>query len=167
MTAASVKKPLQRQPPSGAPEGTVWFGGPIDRFKITLRIVGDKLDPEQITSILKCAPTRSYLKGRSITTPSGNTWIPKTGRWALSIHSKDYKGGEIELEEGLKILLGRLPSDAKLWRSLTAKYDVDVFCGLFLETSNRGFGLSANASKMLSHRNLDIGFDLYFDPPSA
>jgi len=163
-----AKKALQRQPPTGAPEGTVWFGGPVDRFKITLRVSGDKLDPEKITSILKCPPTRSHIKGsRSITTPRGNISVPKKSQWALSIYSKDYENGEIELEEGLKILLGKLPSDAKLWRSLTTKYDVDVFCGLFLETSNRGFGLSANASKMLSHRNLEIGFDLYFDPPSA
>ncbi len=160
-----AKKTLQRQPPSGAPEGTVWFGGPVDRFKITLRVSGDKLDPEQITSILKCLPTRSHIKGsRSITTPSGNISIPKKSQWALSINSKDHEGGEIDLEEGLKILLGKLPSDAKLWRSLTTKYDVDVFCGLFLETSNRGFELSAKASKMLSHRHLTLGFDVYFDP---
>jgi len=163
-----AKKALQRQPPAGAPEGTVCFGGPVDRFKITLRVIGDKLDPDQITSILKCPPTRSHMKGdRSITTPSGNISIPKKGQWALSIHSKDCEGGEIELEEGLKILLGKLPSDAKLWRSLTTKYRIDIFCGLFLESSNRGFGLTANASRMLSHRNLEVGFDLYFDPPSA
>jgi hypothetical protein len=146
--SAVAKKP--RQPPSGAPEGTVWFGGPVDRLKITLRIVDDNLDPEQITSILKYPPTHS-----------------KRGHWALSIDSKDYEGGEIELEEGLKILLRKLPSDAKLWRSLTTKYHVDIFCGLFIESSNRGFGLTANVLKMLSHRNLEIGFDLYFDTPSA
>jgi len=163
-----AKKALQRRPPTGAPEGTVLFGGPVDRFKITLRVSGDKLDPEKITSILKCPPTRSHMKGdRSTTTHSGNISIPKKGQWALSIYSKDYEGGEIELEEGLKILLRKLPSDAKLWRSLTTKYCVDIFCGLFLESSNRGFGLTANASKMLSHRNLEIGFDLYFDPPAA
>ena len=127
-----------------------------------------KLDPEQITSILKCLPTRSHIKGsRSIATPSGNIPIPRKSQWALSINSKDFEGGEIDLEQGLKILLGKLPSDAKLWRSLTAKYDVDISCGLFLETSNRGFGLSPKASRMLSHRNLAIDFDVYFEPRSA
>ncbi len=116
--------------------------------------MGDKLDPEQITSILKCLPTRPQIQ------------IPKSGHWALSINSNDYKSGEIELEEGIKILLRKLPSDAKLWRSLTTKYDVDIMCGLFLETSNRGFELSPRASKMLSHRYLKIGFDVYFDPPA-
>jgi len=128
--------------------------------------MGDKLDPGQITSILKCLPTRSHTRGsRSITTPSGNISVPRKGQWALTINSKDYENGEIELEDGLKILLGKLPSDAKLWRSLTTKFDVDIFCGLFLKTSNRGFELSAKASKMLSHRNLEIGFDVYFEPP--
>ena len=129
--------------------------------------MGEALDPAKITSIMKCPPTRSETKGKSITTPSGHTRITKRGHWALSIDSRDYDGGEIELEEGLKILLGKLPSDAKLWSSLAKKYDVDVFCGLFLETSSRGLEISAKASKMLSHRHLKIGFDVYFDPRAA
>jgi hypothetical protein len=160
------KKPFQHQAPSGALRGTVWFGGPVSRFKITLRIMGDSLDPEQITAILKCPPSRSETKGKSMTTASGHIRIPKRGHWALSINSKDYRGEEIDLEQGLRILLGKLPSDSKLWRSLTTKYDVDLFCGLFLETSNRGFELSAKASTMLSRRYLKIGFDVYFDPHS-
>jgi hypothetical protein len=44
---------------------------------------------------------------------------------------------------------------------------VDIFCGPFLESSNRGFGISPEVSKLLSDRYLDIGFDLYFDPPKC
>ena len=36
---------------------------------------------------------------------------------------------------------------------------------LFLEAENRGFGLSAAASRMLADRHVSVGFDIYFDPP--
>ena len=44
-------------------------------------------------------------------------------------------------------------------------HSVDVFCGLFLTSSNRGFGPSAEVSKLLSERNFEVGFDLYIDGP--
>jgi hypothetical protein len=31
----------------------VWFGGPVDRFSITLRINGDDLDPDEISALLE------------------------------------------------------------------------------------------------------------------
>jgi len=64
------------------------------------------------------------------------------------------------------MLLARLPSDSGIWVSLTSNYAVDIFCGLFLASSNRGFGISAEVSRLLSNRNLEIGFDVYFDLPS-
>lgn len=64
------------------------------------------------------------------------------------------------------MLLARLPSDSGVWVSLTSIFAVDVFCGLFLASSNRGFGISAEVSRLLSDRNLEIGFDVYLDLPS-
>ena len=34
------------------------------------------------------------------------------------------------------MLLARLPSDTSVWRSLTSTYAVDVFCGVFLKSSD-------------------------------
>jgi len=61
------------------------------------------------------------------------------------------------------MLLARLPSDGDLWVSLTGAYSVRVSCGLFLAASSRGFTISADVSKLLSDRNLEIGFSVYFD----
>jgi hypothetical protein len=73
----------------------------------------------------------------------------------------------VDLEDGLKIFLAKLPTDMKIWEALVATYDVDIYCGLFLAKHNRGFGLSAEMVKMLSDRRLDICFDIYFDPPAT
>jgi hypothetical protein len=82
----------------------------------------------------------------------------------LTIDSKDCDESD-DVEDGIRALLERLPSDPDLWASLTSAYEVDVFCGLFLDSSNRGFGLSAEVSKLLSDRHLNIGFDMYFGAP--
>lgn len=131
----------------------------MDRFKITLRISGAELAPEEISALLDCEPTVSEVVG----VPTHLGRIPKTGRWALTIESKDCK--EADLEDRLKMLFEKLPADLQVWEALAARYEVDVFCGLFLATHNRGFGLSAEMSKTLSDRGLEIGFDVYFDPP--
>jgi hypothetical protein len=159
-----MKKRISRKPPTGAPEGTVWFGGPVDRFKITLRLFGEQLDPDEISALLGCTPTKAERKGIPISSADGGIHIPKTGRWSVTIHSEDCDESS-DVNDGVKILLEELPSDPALWKSLTGTYTADVYCSLFLESSNRGFEISAEVSRMLSERNLPISFDIYFDMP--
>ena len=114
--------------------------------------------PDDITMLLGCPPTVAEVKG-------ARGRFPRKGRWALTIDSEDCE--DIDLEDGLKIFLAKLPPDMKMWEALAARYKVDIYCGLFLATHNRGFGLSAEIAKMLSDRRLEIGFDIYFDPPAT
>lgn len=148
-----MKIPLSRKPPSGAPEDTVWFGGPVDRWTITLRVHGEELDPDRISAVLGCEPTSAARRGNP---------FPRRGRWLLAIKSENCAESD-DVEDGVRMLLARLPSDADVWIPLTDTYSVSVSCGLFLASSNRGFAISAEVSKMLSDRNLEIGFDVYFD----
>jgi hypothetical protein len=150
-----VKQTISRKPPSGAPKGTVWCGGPVDRWKVALRVFGEDLDPDHISVLLGCQPSSAQRKGNP---------FPRKGRWLLEIYSKDCDEND-DVEDGVRMLLERLPSDSGVWVSLTSTYTVDVFCGLFLASSNRGFGISPKVSRLLSDRNLEIGFDVYFDPP--
>ncbi len=159
-----MKTTTPRKPPSGAPEGTEWFGGPVDRFRVTLRISGETLDPDHVSSLLGCAPTKSDRKGVPAATTSGNARIPKTGRWALTVESKDCADGA-DIEDAIRLLFAKLPADPELWTSLTSTYSVDLFCGLFLESANRGFAISPDVLKSLSDRQVRIGFDVYFDQP--
>src|SRR5215475_15081411 len=109
-----MKKSIVRTPPSDAPEGTFWFGGPVDRFKVTLRIYGEDLDPDHISTLLGCVPTKSERKGVPASGPSGNARVPKRGRWSLSIDSRECSP-TADLEDGVKSLLARLPSDPEVW----------------------------------------------------
>ena len=150
-----MKKAVSRNPPTGAPEGTTWFGGPVDRWKVALRVYGEELDPDRISALLGCEPSSAARNG---------TPFPKKGRWIYEIDSKDCDEND-DVDNGVRMLLARLPSDPDVWASLANTYSVDVFCGLFITSPNRGFGISTEVSRLLSDRGLQIGFDLYFDPP--
>jgi len=142
-----------------APPNAVWQGEPVDKYKITLRIFGgDGFDPNYLTKVLGCRPTMAELKGQRIVTPSG-TRIAQENRWSLTIESDRRE----DIEQGITALLNRLPANLELWRDLTHRYYIDIYCGLFLKTSKRGFGLSPQVSRMLADRNLGIGFDLYIE----
>jgi hypothetical protein len=152
-----MKNAITRKPPSDAPDGTVWFGGPVDRWKVALRVYGEELDPDRISVLLGCEPSSAARKGNP---------FPKKGRWLLEIQSDDCHENE-DLDDGIRMLLARLPSDAGLWLSLTNACAVDMFCGVVLKSSNRGFAISAGVSRLLSDRNLEIGFDVYFEPDDS
>jgi hypothetical protein len=150
-------KQSRREPPHGAPAGTVWFGGPVDRCRVTLRIFGDDLVPDEITELLGQSPTRSEGKGSPLRNSYGEVVrLARTGSWHL-----EHECGEMDVEEAILALLGRLQVDPGVWHLLGHRYQIDLFCGLFLETTNRGFSLSAETCRALADRGLEIGFDIY------
>jgi hypothetical protein len=163
--AVAPHRSFSRKPPTGAPEGTTWSGGPVDRFKVALRIFGDGLDPDNVSSLLGTMPTVAERRGHPVSYGRG-TRIAKRGRWSLTLESKDC--GELcDVDDAIRMLLAGLTSDLAIWAELTRTFSADVFCGVFMAASNRGFGISVETSKMLSDRSLDVGFDLYFDPPGG
>jgi Domain of unknown function (DUF4279) len=56
-------------------------GGPVDSASATLRIFGETLDPEYISGLLGCSPTRSHKKGDIVGTRSRAT--RREGAWLL------------------------------------------------------------------------------------
>jgi len=156
---------LSRTPPKGAPEGTVWFGGPVDRFRVSLTVHGDHLDPDEMTRLLGCQPNSAARRGEAVETPEGIRRTPHTGRWILSLNQSGCGPGD-DVDDAIEILLAKLPAEPEFWRTLTSSYRVRVSCGLFLEAANRGVEIPPVVSRMLADRNLSIGFDIYCDPPS-
>jgi len=52
---------------------------------VTFRIVGDRLDPDQITKFLRIHPTQAYAKGQPYTAgPKSPAILGRTGVWYLS-----------------------------------------------------------------------------------
>ncbi|MFN0103063.1 MAG: DUF4279 domain-containing protein [Bryobacteraceae bacterium] len=145
-----------------APEGTVWFGGDVDRFRISLSVRGEGLDPDVITSILQCQPTS--VRFNQTAKLMDGTVISTGSQWTVDLRSEECDGG-ICIEDGVQLLLAKLTGDFDAWAELTKAYTVRFSCGLFLEAENRGFVFSPAVSRMVAERNLTIGFDIYCSAP--
>ncbi len=105
-------------------------------------------------------PTQSHRRGDTIVSAAGkHSRTCRLGVWSLSLEP----GAEprAELEAAIVSLLSRLPSDLSVWSRLSAKYEIDLFCGLFLEAPNRGLTLSPDLLKRLGERGIELGLDIY------
>ncbi len=130
-------------------------GGAVDRIRISLRVIGDDLDPDEVTRLLQCQPSRAYRKGDIIPAPYKR--IAHTGVWKL-------EGQEPEiynLDEQLNTLLASVTSNLEVWKNLTNRYNANIFCGLFLGDFNRELALSPQSMKALADRGIYIDFDIY------
>ena len=134
-------------------------GGPVDRSCVTLRFAGDSLDPDALSRLLGVRPTDARRKGDVIPDRRYHR-IATTGMWRL-------EGALLEstnLEQQVLALLDSVTGDLRTWQDITAKYRADILVGVFLTAWNRGFSLSPKISRMLSDRNIAIGFDIYSQP---
>lgn len=120
----------------------------------SLRIGGDSLDPDEVTEVLGCVSTREARKGHPFNEGGA---LSKTGTWQLD--AEDSAPGDIESQ--IAELLGKLTQNLDDWAGLGAKYDIDIFCGLFMRESTEGFGVSSKIAKQLSDRDIRLEICLY------
>ena len=126
--------------------------------KLSLRIRGDTLVPEELTALLGATPTFSYVKGEEvIINKAGRVRIADTGMWLLNVDDHSPENLDGQLHE----LFDRLTDDLDVWRKLDEDFSVDLFCGLFTQYLNEGFSISANVMQLIADRRLPIGFDIY------
>ncbi|MBL8100392.1 MAG: DUF4279 domain-containing protein [Anaerolineales bacterium] len=130
--------------------------GDISRAKVGIRILGDDLIPDEVTSLLQCQPIETRTKG-DVCGSKEHPRIATTGSWHLHIDEDDAS----ILEEKVNKILNQLTDDLSIWEQITDRFAADIFCGLFLEEFNEGFSLSPEIMEKLSDRNLKIDFDIY------
>jgi hypothetical protein len=130
----------------------------ISRTTVSIRLFDKELDPEYVTQKLGCKPTAAAKTGEKLVLPSGKERIIKRGYWRLEYGDNE----ERILEEKIKLLFASMTDDLEAWHEVTRTAQVaDIFCGLFIDTWNEGFTLSQSTLRMISERNLKIGFDIY------
>jgi len=124
----------------------------------TLRFFGDDLDPDTISAKLGCYLARSARKGDAkISIKTGREYIAKTGSWLLSASEQI----PTNLDRQISEIFTQLTVDLEVWKELTEKYQSNVFCGLFMATSNDGLSLSPETLMLLGERGLEVWFDVY------
>jgi len=85
----------------------------IARVTVCLRIIGDTLDPDEITRLLAIEPTGYARKGDMRRTASGRAVVAPSGSWRLEA------GIPGDLNTQLARLLAKLPNDLLLWNELS------------------------------------------------
>lgn len=131
-------------------------GGLIDETRVTLGLYGVDLDPDEVSKVLGCPPSRAHRRGdprrRNV-----EPW-PK-GAWLLSTEGK----APVEPEHLLCALLDRLPTDPLVWKELRARFDVRLGLGLFQDAWNRGFSFSSELLRRIATLDIPLDFDIYAD----
>ncbi len=127
----------------------------IARVRVSLRVFGDGLEPDEVSALLGRQPTRSHRKGEK-TLLNGSTVEP-TGAWILDSGLSE----KAEIEEHVEALLSPVSNDSDEWASLTSRYSASILCTAFLDQYNEGFELSPRLAGSLADRGLVIAFDIY------
>ena len=129
----------------------------LHRAVATLRIAGNDLIPSEVSAMLGAEPTFAREKGKEWLTPRGKSRIATTGQWHL--HAADTEPENLDAQ--VAELLGKLTSDLSVWRKLSTKFEIDLFCGWFMQEGNEGVEISPHTLKVLGERGIVLGIDLY------
>lgn len=129
----------------------------LQRAVASLRIAGDDLEPDQISAALGADPTYGQAKGQEVSLKDGRTRIAKFGQWRLHATETEPE----DLDGQVAELLGKLTNDLAVWRDLSHRYKIDLFCGWFMGGANEGVTVSANTLKALGERGIALSLDIY------
>jgi hypothetical protein len=149
---------VPRVTPNGPP-GTVWIGGHPDEVHLSLWVQGDALDPDAVSQVLGCAPTRSKRKGEPILSDSGEVRrIARMGSWQFSYQPDP----DATIAEAIQVLFAGLPGDRGVWEALTSRFSAELVCELTLRCFNRGFALPPELLDLLAARRVTLSFDVSY-----
>ena len=128
----------------------------IARVRVSLRVFGDGLEPEEVSALLGRDPTRCHRKGDPIG-GDGGAKVEPTGAWILDSTLSE----KSEIEEHVETLLSGVSGDSDEWEQLTSRFSASILCSAFLDQYNEGFEISPRLSRSLAERGLVIAFDIY------
>ena len=130
----------------------------IHHSAASLRIIGDDLIPDEISKALGCTPTKSQVKGEQLkTSKNGVIKFATFGMWNLKANRAEPENLNNQVNE----ILAKLTPDLAIWLSLSKKYKVEMFCGLFMQNENDGLCLSPITLMELGSRGIELGLDIY------
>ena len=130
--------------------------GNLDSSSASLRIVGDALNPAEISGLLSAEPSVAYLKGDIYHFKTGSA-VRKSGMWSLKVtdrHPGDLDGQCVEI-------LDRLTDDEAIWKDLSVRFKIDIFVGLFMDGSNEGVTVSPETMERIGRRGIRLNLCLY------
>jgi hypothetical protein len=77
--------------------------------------------------------------------------------WAL--HATETTPADLDAQ--VDELLGRLTPELSRWHELASRFEVDLFCGWFMDRLNEGLEVSPRTLLALGERRVVLGLDIY------
>lgn len=128
----------------------------VSRSKALLRITGQTLNPDEVSVLLGCKGSTMYSKG-DVRKRAGREAERKFGHWSLRASQSEPECIDGQVME----ILNKLNNNSEVWKQLANKYSIDMFCGIFMETSNEGMGISPKTLLELGSRGVMLVLDIY------
>jgi Domain of unknown function (DUF4279) len=132
----------------------------LARSVATLRIIGDHLVPDEVSTLLGSSPTHAQRKGDQIPIRGGER-VARFGMWRLAATDTEPEDVNSQVTE----ILEKLTSDLASWRSVAGQFQVNLFCGWFMQEGNEGLSISPANLVALGERGIELDLDIY--APSA
>lgn len=129
----------------------------VAECKVSLWLVGDTLDPDELTRWLGVSPAYQIRMGEIYRSKDGEEMVASTGRFQLTTGWRT----DERLERLITEILDQVPDDAALWERINSRLSGEVFCGLILDSVNEEAKLSADTLLALGRRGLSLHFDIY------
>ena len=130
----------------------------LQRSAATLRIGGDDLTPDEITALVGVSPTHAQIKGQQfVGKKTGKIRVAKSGMWRLCAKDREPDDMDGQIQE----ILSQMTSDLSIWQSIASRFQIDLFCGLFLKSGNEGMTLSPQSLSALGTRGIELDLDIY------
>jgi hypothetical protein len=125
--------------------------------------MGDDLVPDEVTALLGAPPTRAVVKGETgkhIVGPKvGDVRVARSGMWTLQASDRQPEDMNSQIHE----ILSRMTDDLSVWKRITKRFRVDLFCGLWLTGCDNGMTLSPESLAALGERGIELGLCIYTD----
>ena len=77
------------------------------------------------------------------------------------MHLKSSDHEPEDLDGQVQELLGKLTQDLKVWAALAQQFQIDMFCGPFMQSANEGATLSPDTLAAMGNRGIKLSLDIY------
>lgn len=125
------------------------------RTVASLRFFGETLDPDEITRLLGKLPSDAERKG-DVVGPRKNR-VARQGSWRLNAVDREPGDLAAQVDE----ILAGTTTDLAIWKQLAQTHQVDLFCGVFLTSSNEEVRVAPAALSKLGERDIQLSLDIY------
>jgi len=125
--------------------------------KLSLRVLGDPLDPDFLTQLLGHIPSKGRKKGDQwVVAKTGEIHEARDGCWIFN--APDSATGDLDWQ--IEWIFAKLTDNLASWKRTSEAHEVDIFVRLAPSDPSYGLSLSAETLDEMSLRGIKLILDV-------